>query len=557
MGIEVNYQPDMMQVGQLAYNSAAQQAANKMQLYRDQNSQRIQERNLQRIYELQDRDAQQQAEWLQDSIKVAEKTANDLRAVYNPSNLTETGRTTWAELQGKLKAVQKQRSLLTPAAYAELMGKWIGDVEMSGMDNHVIKVPSVNDDFFSNAIDADTMQPVDPRKPPKKVFIRRKDSRGNITFDLHDLTGNTSSGLKVDPVKDEQTAIKNIQTKEENELSIQMRKDEAEYNAKKEANEKWEKEGAWFSSPPYPDLPASFNKDDPKYKPSYPSQEEIDAETQRIRGLRGSAATKPAAAPAQPAAAPAQPAAAQPAPAQQPGTPQAVPMDQGTASRFGPALEAAQAPAAPPVPLPFPTKAEKTGQIEQAQGEVKVGSKTYPVVGVVHDSNGEELQVIAYPISGIPVHAVANQDGTFSLLEEGEDGRWKRTKKIIDPDVTPTERKQPSISDIANALPKGDKDADLVRELLNLIVTEGSAEESTWSPEGKKALEKLGGSKGPYYLAAMGIGSYLQSGVPPMRFVDGMKEKDLAPGGVYSVMLDGKAHTAVWVGDQFIPLSTE
>lgn len=540
MGIDINYQPDMFQVGQLAYNSASQQAANKMQLYRDQNSQRTQERNLQRAYELQDRDAQQQADWLNDSIQVAEKTANDLRSVYNPNNLTEPGRATWAELQGKLKAVQKQRAFLTPQAYADLMGRWIGDVEMSGMDNHVIKVPTVEEDFGSNAIDANTGLPVDWAKPPKQMFIRRKDAKGNVNFNFHDLTPKTSAagGLKVDPVKDEAQAVKNLQGRAEDAAIAAKNAAKAEFN-KKQAEQKAHMAktgGGWYDDRynpgPYPGIEKeTFNEDDPAYQPQPATQADIDAERDRLAKLRGTAQ--------------------QPGQAPQPGATAEQPVSGGIkAQDMTGGVAGATAP-----PLPFPTADQQT-EMAPAAGDVVAGGSKYDAVGTVRDSTGEELQVIAYPIQGIPVHAVANKDGSFSLLEKGADGRWNRTKKIIDPEVTPTEPKQATVHDIVSALPKGDKDADLVRELLDTMVKEGSITPESWSPEGQKALGKLGGAQGPTWNAAMGIGDFLSSGVPPIRFLAGMTEEDLTPGGVYSgVMSGGKTHTAIWDGNQFIPLS--
>lgn len=547
MGIDISYQPDMMQVGQLAFNSAAQQAANKMQLYRDQNQQRSAERMQSRAWSLEDQANQQQAAWLDDSIKVAEKTAHDLKSVYTSQNLSPEGRVTWAELQGKLKAVQKQRSFLTPQAYAELMGKWIGDVEMSGMDNHVIKVPTPEEDFNQNVIDVRTGKSVDWNNPPPRVAIRKRDSHGNFVWSFEDIAPKESAGQKYDPVKDEKTARENVERRIEAEMDAKRAADEAEFKRKQAEQKAHEESGTWFKGEgPHPGiLEQQFNRDDPAYKRP-PTQAEIDAEMQRLQGLRGAAAP-----PVQ---------LSTPGPQQQAAPqPQAPPQLPFPLATPEPSQQPAQEMPGQAAPQPAPEQAPQPEQ--QVPPEmVQVGKRQYPKIqGTILDTDGSPLKAFQYEVGGQPIAAVLNKDGTISALQQREDGRFDRAQQIIDPDIQKQEQKKPvSVMDVINALPQNDSDAEAIKKLILLIGRQKDLDPTTWSAEDAKELQSLGGKNGPVWIASAGLGAYLDGSQKPSRFFGYEKEADLHPGVVYSgVVIDGVSYKAIWNGSAFIPIHKE
>lgn len=219
MGITVGHEPSFLVTGQYAYRTARQQAANRVAAQQQVIDQKNADRQAEIVQNIQDNQAaiqknrddataafekakldnefkksetqakneftlqrdqaladQRQQQQIQtfhaQGVAVQEDQAKQVQKVLTSQNLSPEGKRMAGELMGKLRAIQKQRTMLPPDKYGQLMGQWLQEVDQSGIEAHEIKIPSVEESWQqdSKTLDDGT------------VVVREKNQNGEWTW---------------------------------------------------------------------------------------------------------------------------------------------------------------------------------------------------------------------------------------------------------------------------------------------------------------------------------------------------------------------------------------
>lgn len=93
--------------------------------------------------------------WGAESAEALEAQIKDVQSMMAKSQdkLTPEGRRKYAELAGKLRAIQKNRGFSPPAEYARHLGQWLEEYQSSGVEDHIIEPPSIEEYVVQNGWD--------------------------------------------------------------------------------------------------------------------------------------------------------------------------------------------------------------------------------------------------------------------------------------------------------------------------------------------------------------------------------------------------------------------
>ena len=101
-------------------------------------------------------EAQDQRNWVMQNTRNLEGQVSSIRGTMGGQQYTPEGQVIYGDLMGKLRAIEAQRDTIRPQEYNELLNKWLDDADRSGLDQYVVKPPTIDETMTGNFKDLET-----------------------------------------------------------------------------------------------------------------------------------------------------------------------------------------------------------------------------------------------------------------------------------------------------------------------------------------------------------------------------------------------------------------
>lgn len=117
-----------------------------------------------------DKWGQASAEYLEGQVALAQELVEN-------NELAPAGEATYADLQQKLRAVQKKRGVLRPGQYSQLVGQWLEEFDKSGLTRHIKPKPTTQQVLAERSV----------QLPDGSMALFQSDGKGGGKFERWEL----------------------------------------------------------------------------------------------------------------------------------------------------------------------------------------------------------------------------------------------------------------------------------------------------------------------------------------------------------------------------------